>query len=304
LTIPLGTSLSALVLVAAFLYAAYRDVRSREVGDAVWLLAALAGAAIGAVELAPSGPVALGCWALTAAFVVEHLVPWDAPLEARSESLPGIIELAIYAGVGVTLLLVGLDRGVGGSGLPVAVLATFVSVLFARALFEFGVLYGGADAKAVMVAALVLPLDATPLLSLPASAVPILSIYPFAFTLLMDAAVFAIAIPLALAVRNVRAGTFEFPRGFTSYRLPVEELPHRFVWLRDPALSRDVEEEESIETSEEDRRMRERQAATLRERGVSTVWVTPQLPFVVLLAAGVVAGLVAGNLLFDLFALL
>jgi prepilin signal peptidase PulO-like enzyme (type II secretory pathway) len=37
---------------------------------------------------------------------------------------------------------------------------------------------------------------------------------------------------------------------------------------------------------------------------VSRVWVTPQLPFLVLMAAGTFTGLLAGNLLLDLFSAL
>jgi hypothetical protein len=303
-TVPFGTALSSLILLAAFGYSAYRDVRDREVDDTVWLLAGLAGGILVAVELAPAGTVALVSWLVVAGFVLEHVLPWDASLERVSPSLPGMIELAAYIVVGVFFLYLGYAYGVGPSGLPIPAVAAFLSVVFARTLFEFGVLYGGADAKAVMVAGLVLPVNATPLFALPSTATSILGFYPFTLTLLMDAAVFAIVIPLGLAVRNLRAGTFEFPRGFTSYRLPVVELPRRFVWLRDPAYPRDLDAEESIETSEQDHDLRVRQAETLRARGVETVWVTPQLPFIVLLAAGALAAILVGNLLFDLFSVL
>ncbi len=41
-------------------------------------------------------------------------------------------------------------------------------------------------------------------------------------------------------------------------------------------------------------------AQDLRSRGVSRVWVTPQIPFLVVMAVGLVAALLAGNVLFDL----
>jgi prepilin signal peptidase PulO-like enzyme (type II secretory pathway) len=150
-----------------------------------------------------------------------------------------------------------------------------------------------------MVAGLLVPLFPSTILSLPATATQLLAVYPFSLDLLMDAALLAVAIPIALAIRNVRRGDFEFPRGFTSYRIAVDRLPESFVWLKDPLANSDVED---AETAEEDRAIREQQRDRLKAEGVTQVWVTPQLPFVILLWAGAVAALLAGNLLFDLFA--
>lgn len=291
----------ALTLLGTLTYAAVRDWREREVGEEVWLAGGLVGAAIGAIALAPDGALALGLWLLVALFVVQHLLPWDAWVERYSDDLPGYLELAMYLGVGVVIAAVGFSRGVDDAGLPVAVLGVFVTVLAGRALFEARLLYGGADAKAVIVAGLILPLDASPIAHLPDSATGLLSFYPFSLTLLIDGALFGLAVPIGLLVRNLSRGTFEFPRGFTGYLLPVTELPDRFVWLRDPTFAR---EEEEVDTTEEDVALRRRQAAELSARGVREVWVTPQVPYVVLLAAGAFAGVLAGNLLFDLLAVL
>ena len=38
--------------------------------------------------------------------------------------------------------------------------------------------------------------------------------------------------------------------------------------------------------------------------GATRVWVTPQIPFVVLMAGGAIVGVLAGSLAFDLFAAL
>lgn len=289
----------ALTLLVTFGYAAYRDWRTREVHESVWLAGGAVGAVLGAVALAPDGPLALALWALVALFVLQHLLPWDEWVERFSEDLPGYLEIAMYVAVGVVLVVAGLRYGVGDAGLPDAVIAAYVTTLAGRALFETRLLYGGADAKAVIVAGLILPLDASPVVHLPAAATGILAFYPFSLTLLIDGALFGLAVPIALAARNLAQGSFEFPRGFVGYLLPVDELPDRFVWLRDPTFSG---EEEDVDSTEEDVALRRRQAQELRAKGVHEVWVTPQVPYVVLLAAGALAGVLFGNLLFDLLA--
>lgn len=291
------------LVLAGLGYAAWRDWRTREVSDGLWQLLAVAGALVGLAVWIPHGVLPAGLWLLVSALVLEHLFPWDDAIEGYSEVLPGVLEVAAYLGVFVLLAVAAWTRGVGDDAVPIAVLAVFVGVVLGRGLFELGVLYGGADAKAVIVVALLLPVDPYPVLAVPAAATLGLSVYPFALTLVMDAALLGVAIPVGLAVRNVAKGQFEFPRGFTGYRLAVRDLPHRFVWLRDPTFRSDLTEEElEVETAAEDEALRTRQAEELSAKGVTEVWVTPQVPFVILLAGGALVAILLGNLLFDLAA--
>ena len=205
---------------------------------------------------------------------------------------------SVLFGVGVVRL------GLGANGVPVTAVAVILTVLFARGLFEAGVLFGGADAKAVMVAGLLVPFFPVPLWVVPRGILPLTSVLPFAVDLLMDAALLSVVVPLALAVLNVRRGEFRARDGFTTYLVPVADLEHRFVWVRDERYTVDREAEAEIETSEEDQKWRERIAEDLRSRGITRVRVGPQIPFVVLLFAGALAALAFGNLIFDLFTLL
>jgi archaeal preflagellin peptidase FlaK len=297
-------AVAILVLWAGFGYAAWTDWREREVDDQVWVAMATVGLVLGIVRAWPthgglSGYTEVGLWVLVAGLALEHFVPWDVAVGRVREWLPGVIEIVVYVVVGAVLSDVAWQSGLSTG--VIAALAAYVGIVLARVLFEARLLYGGADAKAMMVAGIVLPVWATPWIPEPTTATTILAAYPFALTLLMDAAICSAVIPIALAVRNIRAGEFEFPRGFTGYRIPVAELPDRFVWVRDPTFDAEADE---AETSEDDRKLRERQRDELLARGVTRIWVTPQLPFVILLAAGAVAAVVLGNLIFDLAALL
>jgi archaeal preflagellin peptidase FlaK len=287
------------LLLIGFGYATFYDLKIREVSDHLWQFMGVAALLLGIPLVAQGGGIPLVLWIVVSAFVLQHMFPWDAPLERRSESLPGTVEITLYVAVIVVVGLSIARYGVGPSQVPLVVIAVLASVLLARGLFELGVLFGGADAKALMVAGTVLPISTSTLLPIPGSVVPILALYPFSVTVLMNAALFTVVIPLSLAFLNLRRREFHFPRGFLGYTIPVEELPRRWVWLRDPMLGGDSETAD-VGTSEEDQANRERKAAELRARGVRRIWVTPQIPFLVILAAGVVAALVAGNLFFDL----
>jgi hypothetical protein len=291
------------LLLVGFLYAAVADLRYREVTDRLWQLLGVAGLVVGAVGTAAGGLLPLVLWLAVAALTLEHMFPWDEHFGGRVERYADVIELVAYVGVIVLVAVATARAGVGPSGVPSVVVAALASVVFARVLFEAGVLYGGADAKAMMTAGLLVPLFPTPWLVAQPGPLPVTSFLPFSVDLLMNAALLSIVIPLGLAVRNVARGEFRGWRGFTGYSLPVEELPRRFVWVRDPAVGSAAEDEEHIETSEDDQRRRTATARELSARGVSRVWVTPQVPFLVLMGLGALTALLAGNLVVDLIRL-
>jgi archaeal preflagellin peptidase FlaK len=289
------------VLLAGFGYAAVSDVRTREVSDRLWQLLSIVGLGGGAIVIGGGGPVGLALWLVVGFVTAEHMFPWDERLVGPLKTHADALELALYLAAILTVATAAARFGLGPAGVPVAVVAVLATVLISRVLFEAGVLYGGADAKALMAAGLLVPLFPSPFLA-PAAAFLILAIVPFSLTLLTNAALFSAAVPLALAIRNLQRGEFTFPRGFTGYSIAVVELPHRFVWVRDPAAD-GIPSAEDAETSAEDARLRSEAARALHAKGVSRVWVTPQLPFLVLMAAGTFAAIVFGNLLLDAVAL-
>lgn len=291
------------VLVGGLAFAGYQDWKVREVDDPVWQAMGIVGWLLGVIAFW-GDTLALVLWAVMGLWALEHLFPWDARLKGDAERQAGWIEIGVYvAAIGV---LVGscIYFGVGGSGVPIAIIAIAASILLARGLFEVGVLYGGADAKALIVAGVILPLDAVPLWS-PPTAAALLGYYPFTLTVLIDAALFAVIVPIAILARNLSTHEFSFPRGFTGYTIPVAELPDQFVWVKDPTFgSSGSSDEPEPQTTEEDRELRRRQAEELKKQGVERVWVTPQLPFILWILAGAVGALLAGNLVFDLLSAL
>ena len=291
---------NVVLLLAGFGYAGWADFREREVADELWQTLGVLGFLIGFVPIVPGGAVPTVLWAVVGLFVIQHLFSWDTRLGPNGERYADLIELVLYVAVIAIIAVAAARLGVGPSGVPVPVLAVLVTVLFARGLFEACILYGGADAKALMIAGLLVPMFPSPLIPPPASIAPVTQILPFSVNVVMNAALFSLVVPIAIAIRNLRAGEFHGISGFLGYSIPVDDLPRKFVWVRDPMSAQGREEEKSIETSEDDRRRRVEIAQELRSRGVKRVWVTPQIPFLVLMAFAVVGALLAGNIVFDI----
>lgn len=295
---------SIAVLIAGFGFAAVADVRSREVTDRLWQVLGGAGLVLGGVLLASAGALALALWVLVGLLTLQHMFSWDLRLGTWVEAHADLVELVGYVVVVAVVATAVARVGVGSDAVPFSVIAVLATVLVARGLFEAGLLYGGADAKALMIAGLLLPTFETPLLVGTSALAAVYAILPFALTLLMDAAILSVVVPVGLAARNASRRDFPGLRGFTGYSIPARELPDRWVWVRDPAVEDAREREEEAETSADDRRLRTEIARDLERRGIARVWVTPQLPFLAVMFAGLLVALAAGNLVLDLFAAL
>ncbi|MHB1435800.1 MAG: hypothetical protein ACYCW9_06805 [Thermoplasmata archaeon] len=277
------------------------DLRYREVPDPIWLGMGVVGIGLGALTAAPLGVVPTALWIVVGALVIEPTIPWDRRLAPAAGRWSGWIEPLAYLGVGLLLLVAALLGGVGpGRVLPWSGVAVYLTVLLARGLFESRIFGGGADAKALMVVALFLPFGIVPLLPSPSIATTLLTSLPFSVTVLLNALILSLGVPAYLGLRNLRRGEFRWDRGdrgFQRYRLPVSEIPRRFVWVDDPEVGVRTMESEA-ENSEQDLQIRTEARDRLVRLGVPEVWVAPQLPFVVLISAGVFVGILAGNLLF------
>lgn len=289
-----------LLFGAGFAVASFLDLRSREIGEGLWQILGVGGVVLGTVAFATAGALPLLLWLLVGAFALEHLFPWEDVLGSHAERWVTPIEIVSYLAVIVVVASAAARYGFGGAGVPLSAIAVVVTVVLTRVLFEVGFLHGGADARAVITVGTILPLVSVPWLAAASFQSPVLEVVPFAVTVLTNAAVLSLVVPLSLAVRNVRRREFSFPAGFTGYSLPAELLPRRFVWVRDPHLGEDSLADD-VETSEEDLRRRTEMARELARRGVRRVWVSPQIPFVVLISLGALAGVLAGNVLLELF---
>jgi len=293
-----------LVGLGFLLVAAAMDWRRRVVKDEVWVGMGAVALALVEVDLAGRAipwPVHL----VTAATAVLYFgvflgkAMWD---EAGFHVRPA--RLALYLATPLAVILAWW----GSRGDPIALDAFWklltmpAMIVIAHGLYEFGILRGGADAKAVMALALLFPgiypsLDSLPLLRPPVIVEPILAVtFPFAFVVLVDSAILFLAVPIVLLARNAAKGDAKIPRALFGVRAPIDAVP-KYAWLMD----RIEDGKPAFVLMPRRKEDREEQIRLLREHGYAKVWVTPQLPFVTAMLAGFALAVVAGNVLLALF---
>ncbi len=174
------------------------------------------------------------------------------------------------------VLLMPASRLVVAYGVAAALCALFYGLWKMR-------LFGGADAKALMVLACLQPWPRGGPVPLPA-----------ALDALANGSLLMLALPLLYAASNALRGRFAFPAMFLGTSMPVARAEASHVWPLQ-RVGRDGRVTwRFLHSAGED------VAATyqgLRTAGVATVWVTPKVPFMVPLTAGLAVSWQWGNLI-------
>ena len=166
-------------------------------------------------------------------------------------------------------------------------------------MYILDILKGGADAKALIALSILFPFHPVigdlPLITPVGEYADIL--FPFALAVLIDAAIIVVFLPLVFLVRNLTSRDFRFPQMLLGYTVDLSQSRPGFVWLMER-----IEDGRHIfytrPRSDEDL---EAELLKLRDHGRSRVWVTPKIPFIVPILAGLVLATVVGNILFAMF---
>jgi len=217
------------------------------------------------------------------------LLAFAAYTDWRWRRAPNVLWL-VMAAAGLVLLVADAfplstlrDRWPYLVAMPVFVVAVY-------AAWWFGLIAGGADAKALMAIAILAPFPVA-LPGLPLLAGPL----PASFVVLVDSLVAFLVIPVALLVGNALRGDFGFPVMLLGYRKPVAALGVGHDWPMER-----VDEEGRVRrvlfASRSGLELSEVQES-LAKAGVQRAWVTPKIPFMLPMLVGFVLAFTVGDVL-------
>lgn len=301
-------AIARLVVGSAVLaVAAASDVRTRRVRDPVWVGLGTLGLLLLAAEIALS----YGWWNdwlfLVSAAILFYAVFYGHPiLEEDGLHLRPVRLLVLSAAAAAFVAALLLPNPMaawylpaGAVVLPDVQMATIpVMLIVYQGLYQVGLLRGGADAKALMALTLLVPLypDASPfplLRAAPAVEDAMRVLFPFSLVVLVDAALFMLAVPLAYLVVNLTRREFEWPVGFLGTKVPIDALPAH-AWVMERVDEHGERYAVLVPSREADERA---EVEKLRAAGATRIWVETKIPFVVLLVLGFFAAFFLGNLI-------
>jgi len=291
-----------LVLGLIFLgLASARDVKTRKVSNELWLGMLVIGLVvlIGDLLMSDADQVLL----LTPIPVV--IIFFMVFMEG--ELFPEHLSKAANGGLSVVLIITALlvlwyqGRVLEFSETWIRVIHIPVMIALAYLFYIVNLIHGGADAKALMGLAVLVPfypvLEGFPLIE---NLNEMTLIFPFTFVILLNSAIVTLFVPMGFAVFNLVRGDTDKVM-FFGYRLDLNAVPKRFVWLMEK-----VEDGEVVTylfpKKRTEKKDLKKDIKALRKAGLKKVWVTPKIPFMVPMFFGFLLSFLVGNLIFGLVA--
>jgi len=156
-------------------------------------------------------------------------------------------------------------------------------------LFQMRIIFGGADAKALMAIAILVPFEPS------IAEFPIWkgSFMPFSWSIFQNSLIMFLIIPLSLFIFNIINRNIEFPYAFLGYRMSIKKARKTFVWPLEKIVDgkRVFSRIPKKFDSEDEWKLFEKE-------GISKVWVTPKVPFMIPLLIGFIFSFLFGDILF------
>lgn len=199
---------------------------------------------------------------------------------------------------GFGLVLIGADALLGELRWQYWLGALGIIVL-AYVLWYVRLLYGGADAKALMALAILLPYrpaDHVGTWALPSGFAPT----PTALTTLTNGVALMVLLPVLFALYNLVRGHVAVPAMFVGRKMPLEDAANSPVWIMEQVDDAGTVTRRTFPRRDVDPKDN---AARLMEAGITEVWVTPKVPFMIPLAVGYMLALGVGDVVFQVVAL-
>lgn len=171
----------------------------------------------------------------------------------------------------------------------------FIPILIIIFYFLFQLLpfFGGADVKALMSLAILVPFEPTialfPMWN---------SIMPFAWIILSNSIFIYLIIPISLLFYNISKKNLEFPNCFLGYKMDLNKAKDRFVW----PLEKIVNGKRKISYFSMNKEVNDIYD-TFEEKGFLKIWVTPKVPFMIPLLVGFLLSFFVGDILFYIMSL-
>jgi preflagellin peptidase FlaK len=212
---------------------------------------------------------------------------------------------AIIFVLGFVLIFEAITRGLDNNYPDeyMAMFSVFIWLIMFYALYNLGVPKGGADTKALMALTVLFPMYIVfePVLiissyyslleSLPGLAYGL----PFAFSVLLNATIISLFIPISLLIYNATRGDLQFPLCFFGYKTDLKTIKDKHVWLMDRLDDKGNVSSVLFPVSTEDE---PDMVKKLKKKGISKVWVTPKIPFIIPMTIGFVFNFIFGCLIF------
>lgn len=215
------------------------------------------------------------------------ILAYASYIDLKTRRAPNILWL-IMGGVGGILLVIHfLVNGFGNQIVYLIFIPIMIGLMYL--FFQLRLIFGGADAKAIMALAILTPVF--PFMNI--ATYPIFtSMMPFSWVIFSNSILLFLFIPISLCFFNITKKTIQFPHCFIGYKTSIEKARHTFVWPLERIIDGKLRFSyvpHAFDASS--------QLEVFEKKGFNTIWVTPKIPFMIPLLAGFITAFIFGDLL-------
>lgn len=191
--------------------------------------------------------------------------------------------------VGIILILIQ-DLTIGFENILILI---FIPIMigFVYLLFQMRLLFGGADAKAIMAIAFLLPFQPT-IYQLPIWG---RSFMPASWTVLVNSLLIFLFIPIFLLIYNLTQKNIKLPHALLGYKMKIQIAREKFVWPLEKLQDGEIKlviRPKKFDTPEE--------YDEFEKRGITEIWITPKIPFMIPLLLGFICTFIFGDILYTI----
>jgi archaeal preflagellin peptidase FlaK len=278
-----------IVAIAVLVVASYSDWKTRMASDIFWLFMGCAGLVFIVIQIVTTGADPIYLLFLVPLGVVFFDIFWDRKgiLEDGINPIPLLLYLVAVACL-VYLALTFWEDMLFWQLLDILIMFGLLILLY-----QIDVIKGGADAKALIALSLIFPLypmvGVFPLIPIPNELSMLL--FPFSLLVLFNAAILSLIIPLGLLLYNLIRRDIKFPAMLLGYRTDIDQAKKKFVWPMQRVVNNGLKFVYFPKEDEENEKILQNLAAF----GARRIWVTPKIPFLLFITAGLVMSAIVGN---------
>ncbi len=281
--------------------ASISDLKTRRVSDNVWI----AMGAVASILLTIQLFIMDAGWTYYLIFVPIVVLLSEALFEIPELYSEGKLNIPVLGWLLLPVFTVSYQIHTIGEDIFFWSLFTIpVMMVLAFVFYYIGLIYGGADAKAVLVLAILVPfypnIPGFTHGSLSMEHVKLMEVlFPFTFLILLNSCLILLVIPLVYLVLNLKNGDTGLPQMLFGYRKNIEGIADSFVWPMER-----FDEKGKLTIRLFPRGDEEEMIESLKRMGRKRVWVTPKIPFIVPMCIGFVLSFVIGNPISHLLSIL
>jgi preflagellin peptidase FlaK len=160
---------------------------------------------------------------------------------------------------------------------------------FVYLLFQLRLIFGGADAKALMAIAILVPFEPT------ISQFPIWkgTLMPYSWSIFANSIIIFLFIPILLLLYNISKRNLKIPYAFLGYKMELKDAKKKFVWPLETYKNgkrKFIYMPKDFDASKEYKEF--------EKQGIDNIWVTPKIPFMIPLLIGFIIAFIFGDILY------